>query len=70
MDADFFNENIENSFNEELYYININAVLGEEISQWNNLYSTLSSRLNELDTYFKEKISEKEEGWHELFPFQ
>ena len=61
MEADFLNENIENSFNEVLYYINIQAVLGAEISQWKELYSVLSKRLNEVDSYFKEKIGEKEE---------
>ncbi|MFX1340589.1 MAG: hypothetical protein ACFFDK_18410, partial [Promethearchaeota archaeon] len=61
MDADFLNENIENSFNLDLYYINIQNVLKSEISTWNNLYSVLSKRLNEIDSYLKEKIAEKEE---------
>jgi len=61
MDADFLNENIENSFNLDLYYINIQNVLKSEISKWNNLYSVLSKRLSEIDSYLKEKIAEKEE---------
>ena len=61
MDADFLNENIENSFNLDLYYIDIQNVLKSEISKWNELYSLLSKRLNETDTYLKEKIAEKEE---------
>ncbi len=61
MDADFLNENIENSFNLDLYYIDIQNVLKNEISKWNELYSLLSKRLNETDTYLKEKIAEKEE---------
>ncbi|TXT54462.1 MAG: conserved membrane protein of unknown function [Promethearchaeota archaeon] len=61
MEADFLNENIENSFNEDLYYVNLQANLGSEIQRWNKLYSILSNRLNELDSYLKEKIAEKEE---------
>ncbi|TFG27639.1 MAG: hypothetical protein EU532_07020 [Promethearchaeota archaeon] len=61
MDADFLNENIENSFNLDLYYINIQNVLKSEISQWYKLYSVLSRRLNEIDSYLKDKIAEKEE---------
>jgi len=61
MDADFLNENIENSFNLDLYYINIQNVLKSEISKWYNLYSVLSKRLSEIDSYLKEKIAEKEE---------
>lgn len=61
MDADFLNENIENSFNLDLYYIDIQNVLKSQISKWNELYSLLSKRLNETDTYLKEKIAEKEE---------
>ena len=61
MDADFLNENIENSFNLDLYYINIQVVLKSEISKWFKLYSVLSKRLHEIDSYLKEKIAEKEE---------
>lgn len=61
MEADFLNENIENSFNEQLYYINMKAVLANEISLWNDLYSILSKKLNETEKYLKEKIQEKEE---------
>ncbi len=61
MDADFLNENIENSFNLDLYYINIHSVLKNEISNWYKIYSVLSKRLSEIDSYLKEKIAEKEE---------
>lgn len=61
MDADFLNENIENSFNLDLYYMQLQNVLSSEISQWNKLYSVLSKRLNETDSYLKKKIAEKEQ---------
>jgi len=61
MEADFLNENIENSFNEELKYINIQAILALEISRWKTSYSILKKRLNNLDKYLKEKILENEE---------
>jgi len=61
MEADFLNENIENSFNEELYYINIQAALGSEIAEWKKSYSILQKRLVEVDSYLKGKIQEKEE---------
>ncbi len=61
MEADFLNENIENSFNEELYYINIQAVLHSEIANWKESYSVLHQKLIEIDSYLKEKILEKEE---------
>jgi hypothetical protein len=61
MEADFLNENIENSFNEDLYYISIKATLFYEIEQWNKSYSILSKKLNEIDSHLKEKISDKEE---------
>ncbi|MEJ2250012.1 MAG: hypothetical protein P8Y97_10170 [Candidatus Lokiarchaeota archaeon] len=60
MEADFLNENIENSFNEELYYVNLQAALGNEIERWNKLYVILSKKLNELESTLKEKIEEKE----------
>jgi len=60
MEADFLNENIENSFNEDLYYINLKATLGAEIDRWNHLYSILSHKLNEINSQLKERISEKE----------
>jgi len=60
MEADFLNENIENSFNEILYYSNIRAILGAEIAQWNKVYSTLQNELVEVDSYLKGKIQEKE----------
>ncbi|MBD3214034.1 MAG: hypothetical protein GF311_15600 [Candidatus Lokiarchaeota archaeon] len=61
MEADFLNENIENSFNEDLYYLNLKATLGTEINRWNHLYSILSQKLNEINAQLKEKISEREE---------
>ncbi|MBD3197429.1 MAG: hypothetical protein GF317_20410 [Candidatus Lokiarchaeota archaeon] len=61
MEADFLNENIENSFNEDLYYINLQATLGNEISRWNKYYSILSKRLKTTESQLKEAISEKEE---------
>ena len=61
MEADFLNENIENSFNQELIYINFQATLGSEISQWNKSYSLLQNRLNELNKYLQGRIQEKEQ---------
>ena len=61
MEADFLNENIETSFNQELIYINLQATLGSEISQWNKSYSLLQNRLNELNKYLQGRIQEKEE---------
>ncbi|MFX0105370.1 MAG: hypothetical protein ACFE75_07760, partial [Candidatus Hodarchaeota archaeon] len=61
MEADFLNENIENSINEGLIYINIQTNLGSEIAKWNKLYGFLQKRLVELDSYLKAKIQEKEE---------
>jgi hypothetical protein len=60
MDADFLNENIENSFNEDLYYINLKATLSTEIAQWNKVYSVLQRNLVEVDSHLKGKIHEKE----------
>ncbi|MHA1669032.1 MAG: prenyltransferase/squalene oxidase repeat-containing protein [Promethearchaeota archaeon] len=61
MEADFLNENIENSFNEDLLYINIQATLKNEILAWNKLYSALQKRLIEIEKCLLEKIQEKEE---------
>ncbi|MFX0023088.1 MAG: hypothetical protein ACFE9S_12245 [Candidatus Hermodarchaeota archaeon] len=61
MEADFLNENIESSFNEILKYINIQASLGVEISQWNKLYSVLQKRLSDVGAYLQSKIKEKED---------
>jgi len=61
MEADFLNENIENSFNEDLIYINIQATLKNEILAWNKLYSALQKRLIETEKYLLEKIQEKED---------
>jgi hypothetical protein len=60
MEADFLNENIENSFNEILYYSNIKAILGTEITQWDKVYSTLQKNLVDIDSHLKGKIKEKE----------
>ncbi|MFX1595883.1 MAG: hypothetical protein ACFFBK_07440 [Promethearchaeota archaeon] len=61
MEADFLNENIENSFNQALKYINIQANLGTEISQWSKRYALLQKKLGEIDLYLKNKINEKEQ---------
>ncbi|MFX1311632.1 MAG: hypothetical protein ACFFHD_03330 [Promethearchaeota archaeon] len=61
MEADFLNESIENSFNEMLYYINIQAVLRSEITEWEKVYTSLPKKLTEVETYLKGKIQEKEE---------
>ena len=61
MEADFLNENIENSFNEDLQYINIQATLKHEILTWNKLYSALQKRLIEIEKYLLEQIQDKEE---------
>ncbi len=61
MEADFLNENIETGFNQELIYINLQATLGSEISQWNKSYSLLRNRLNELNKYLQGRIQEKEQ---------
>jgi hypothetical protein len=60
MEADFLNENIENSFNDILYYINIKSVIRTEISQWNKVYSGFQSKLIEVESYLKGQIQEKE----------
>jgi len=60
MEADFLNENIENSFNEILYYMNIQSILRTEITQWNKAYSILKKRLIEVDSNLKGKIEAKE----------
>ncbi|MFX1525367.1 MAG: hypothetical protein ACFFCC_17805 [Promethearchaeota archaeon] len=60
MEADFLNENIENSFNEELYFVKLKAILSTEISQWDNSYTVLQNELSEVDSYLKGKINEKE----------
>jgi len=60
MEADFLNKNIETSFNQELIYINLQAALGNEISQWNKSYSLLQKRLGEVNKYLLGKIQEME----------
>lgn len=61
MEADFLNENIENSFNQDLKYINLQAALASEIQSWNKSYSILQQRLSDVEKYLKELIIEKEE---------
>ncbi|MFX1488512.1 MAG: hypothetical protein ACFFBI_05150 [Promethearchaeota archaeon] len=61
MEADFLNENIENSFNEIFYFTNFHKVLSSEISKWNKIYSTLQNKLVEIDSILKGKIQEKED---------
>ena len=61
LEADFLNENIENSFSQDMKYINIQAVLATEINQWKKAYSIMQKKLNEVEKYLKEKIYEKEE---------
>ncbi|MCK4286985.1 MAG: hypothetical protein KAX18_12315, partial [Candidatus Lokiarchaeota archaeon] len=60
MDADFLNENIENSFNEDFYFTNLKAILYTEIAQWDKVYSILKKKLGEVDSYLKGKINDKE----------
>jgi hypothetical protein len=61
LEADFLNENIENSFSQDMKYINIQAVLATEINQWKKAYSIMQKKLSEVEKYLKEKISEREE---------
>ena len=61
LEADFLNENIENSFNQEMKYINIQAVLANEIHQWKKAYSIMQKKLTNVEQYLKEKIQEKED---------
>ncbi|MBN1215420.1 MAG: hypothetical protein JXA99_08240 [Candidatus Lokiarchaeota archaeon] len=61
MEADFLNENIENSFNEDLYYVNIQAILRSEITDWHRSYAVLSKKIKDVESQLKEKILEKEE---------
>jgi hypothetical protein len=61
MEADFLNENIESSFNEELYYVNFRNAFESEINRWNELYLILSKKLQETESYLSEKIAQKEE---------
>ncbi|MFX1234419.1 MAG: hypothetical protein ACFFBY_07630, partial [Promethearchaeota archaeon] len=60
LEADFLNENIENSFSQEMSYINIQAVLVTEINQWKKVYSIIQKKLNQVEKYLNEKIREKE----------
>ncbi|MFW5895693.1 MAG: prenyltransferase/squalene oxidase repeat-containing protein, partial [archaeon] len=61
MNADFLNENIENNFNVDLYYINIRARLSAEIDKWEKEYSRLKQKLKNIDQDLQVEISEKEE---------
>ncbi len=60
MDAEFLNENIEQSFKEQLYYINLQEVLSSEINQWKKEYTILKTKLRDLETNLQAKIEEKE----------
>lgn len=60
MDAEFLNENIEQSFNEELYYINLQEALSPEINRWKRNYSQLGNRLKDIELNLQSKIEEKE----------
>ncbi len=60
MDAEFLNENIEQSFKEQLYYINLQEVLSSEINQWKKEYTILKNKLRNLETNLQAKIEEKE----------
>jgi len=61
LDAEFLNENIELSFNEDLYYINLQEVLTPEINRWKKEYSILKNKLKDLELNLQAKIEEKEE---------
>ncbi|MFO8018635.1 MAG: hypothetical protein R6U96_08370 [Promethearchaeia archaeon] len=61
MNADFLNENIENNFNVDLYYINIRARLSTEIKKWQKEYSRLKQKLKNIDQDLQVEIAEKEE---------
>lgn len=61
LEADFLNENIENSFSQDMKYINIQAVLVTEINQWKKIYSIIQKKLSQVEKYLNEKILEKEE---------
>ena len=60
MDADFLNENIENSFNLDLYYFDVQTIFKSEIAQWTRVYSSLNNKLNEIDRNYQERIAERE----------
>ena len=61
MSADFLNENIENNFNIDLFYINIKARLSVEIDKWQKEYSRLKQKLKNIDQDLQVEITEKEE---------
>ncbi|MFX1238885.1 MAG: hypothetical protein ACFE8P_14355, partial [Promethearchaeota archaeon] len=61
IDAEFLNENIELSFSEDLYYINLQQALAPEINSWKKQYSVLRNKLRDLELNLKAKIEEKEE---------
>ncbi|GAG81714.1 unnamed protein product [marine sediment metagenome] len=60
MEADFLNENIENSFSTDFKYINPNYQLSNEIVEWNKNYSEIRGRYFNLHNYFNEIFKEKE----------
>jgi len=61
LDAEFLNENIELSFSEDLYYINLQEVLAPEINRWKKEYSILKNKLKDLELNLQARIEEKEE---------
>lgn len=61
MEADFLNENIENSFSEEFRFINPSAVLSNEISDWNKTYFNIRENYKNLQLFFSELFKEKED---------
>ena len=61
MEADFLNENIENSFNENLIFVNFNNALKHEINAWKEIYSSFQQKLAEIEKVLQQKINEKEE---------
>ncbi len=60
MEADFLNENIENSFSTDFKYINPNYQLSNEIVEWNKNYSEIRGKYFNLQNYFNEIFKEKE----------
>jgi len=60
MEADFLNENIENSFSADFKYLNPKNLLSNEITEWNKSYSEIRNKYYNLQGYFNEIFKEKE----------
>ncbi len=60
MEADFLNENIENSFSADFKYLNPNFLLSNEITEWNKSYSEIRNKYYNLQSYFNEIFKEQE----------